>query len=281
MKTVLYADVLFLINFSMDFISLYLTFVLMRRRLKAVRGVAAAILGGVAGVVFTYFGISGVLSLILSFLLSLSMMFICVGRGLKHINYIKYTVILWGTGALLAGGVSLICTMGDIEMTDVKTDGAAALLILALGVAVTRFILKTVITTPRPEECVLELRCFGLKTRISALVDTGNLVVEQLSGLPVIFVKRKAFSKNSFEKDIDLLAEGVSSMDKLSPDTKRRVRIVSVQRVGETKLLTGMITSEIFIINKGHRTNVRAVMVIENVADYGGYSGIVPQSLLF
>ncbi len=246
------------------------------------KGIASASVGALSGVFITYMGIDGLLSLLLSFILSFLMIFICIGKGIRFINYLKYTMVLWGIGAMLAGGVSLICTLGDVDASSFSMkNGASALFVLILSVFVVRFILKAVIVTPKPKECILELRCFGIKAKASVLIDSGNLIIEQLSGLPVVFVKRSIFPKNSLSGDVELLCQGIEAMEKLTPDTKRRARVVSVKRVGESKLLVGIVTSELYIINEGQRINVKAVMVIENVADYGGYDGIVPQSLVF
>lgn len=261
---------------------MYMTFSLIRRRLTALRGLAAATLGALSGVIVTYYGLKGFFSLIISLALSFLMIFICIGKGIRFINYVKYTVILWGIGALLAGGVSLICSLGNVSASHMSVQsGASALLVLVLGIVVVRFILKVLISAPKPEECLLEIKCFGMNTKVSALVDSGNLVTEQLSGLPVIFVKKNAFAKCSAASDVEFLSQGTGAMNMLSPDTKRRVRVVSVQRTSETKLLVGIITSEIYIVTDGQRINTKAVIVIENTADYAGYDAIVPQSILF
>lgn len=282
LKTVLYADVLLLVNFSMDFISLYLTFLLMRRRLSAVRGAVAAFLGGLFGVIMTYFDLSGLLAFLLNFSVSLLMMLTCLGFGLKLSYYLKYTVFLWGAGALLAGGVTLVCNLGsfgDVGMPSFKNRGASALFVLSLGAALTRAAVKVITASPRARECTVDICSFGKRIKASAMVDSGNLVTEAVSGLPVVFVRKGLFSKSGLEdRDIELLSNGISGLEALSPDIKRRVRVVSVKRVGETRLLAGIVSSELFVATGKNKKRLKAVMVIEDVGDYGGYDALVPEA---
>ena len=279
LKVVLYADILFLINFSMDFISLYLTFRLTGRRLTAFRGTVAAAFGALSGVLATYYGVSGILSFVISFAVSAVMVFICIGRGFSFRCYLKNTVFLWGIGALLAGAVTFICSLGDGEIPSFESNGTDVVFIFAAGVLLARLILNIMGSAPKSNgACYLEVRCFGISEEASALVDTGNLMTEPVSGLPVIFIRKGIFSGCS---EAELLCGDVSDAEKLSPDVRRRVRVISAKRVGETRLLFGMITSELFLKGeKGRAKPVRAVLVIEDVDGYGGFDAIVPRSLI-
>ncbi|MBE6563388.1 MAG: hypothetical protein E7660_06590 [Ruminococcaceae bacterium] len=278
MKTVLYADILFLINFSMDFISLYLTFRLVGRRFTAFRGTVAAAVGALSAVIMTYFGVSGILSFIISFVVSFLMILICIGLGFSVKVYLKNTVFLWGIGALLAGAVTFVCSLGGGEIPTFRNNGGGAVFVFAVGALLARWILKIMGSAPKSRECYLDICCFGIKVEASALVDTGNLITEPVSGLPVIFVRKALFSGCA---DAELLCGEVSDAEKLSPDTRRRVRVVSVRRVGEAKLLWGIVTGGIFLkTKKGRGKPIRAVMVIEDVDGYGGFDCIVPQSVI-
>ena len=56
MEQVVYGDVLFIINFSMDFLSLYVTAKFIHLRLRLVPAIAAAAIGAVYGVAACNFG---------------------------------------------------------------------------------------------------------------------------------------------------------------------------------------------------------------------------------
>ncbi len=278
MKVVLYADILFLINFSMDFISLYLTFRLAGRRLSAIRGTGASAVGALSAVIMTYYGISGIFSFITSFAVSFFMVFICIGRGFSVRCYLKNTVFLWGIGAILAGVVTFVCSLGGGEFPTFRNNGGGAIFVFAVGAFLAGAILKIMGSAPKVRQCCLEICCFGVKTAASALIDTGNLLVEPVSGLPVIFVRKSLFAGCA---DAEFLSGGISDIERLSPDTRRRVRLVSAKRVGETKLLVGIITNELFLkVEKGRAKPLRAVMVIEDTDGYGGFDCVVPQSVV-
>ena len=56
MKQTLYGDVLFLVNFSMDFLTLYITALILHRSVKKRRFVLSAAIGGVYGVAACFMG---------------------------------------------------------------------------------------------------------------------------------------------------------------------------------------------------------------------------------
>ena len=57
----IYGDVLFLINFSMDFLSLFITGKIMHLKMNKWRLLASATVGGVYGVASLFFPLDGVL----------------------------------------------------------------------------------------------------------------------------------------------------------------------------------------------------------------------------
>ena len=66
----LYADVLFAINFSMDFLSLYLTSVILHKKIYKSRIIISALLGGLYGVVEMLISIDKVISVLISVFVS-------------------------------------------------------------------------------------------------------------------------------------------------------------------------------------------------------------------
>lgn len=281
MQSVLYADVLFFINFSMDFISLYITMRLLHRKVGLLRYLAAALLGAVYGVLQVVFETPRALTVILSLAVSFLMTVITIGRCKSFKIYLRYTVILWGISALIAGGVTLVCTLGSSEgLTAINSRGQSSMFVLAVGVFLTLFIVRMFFSSPKAESCELEVHIFGSNIKTAALVDTGNLVTEPISGLPVIFISKKAISPFYNGSDLGVLCGDVSHIDRLSPDTRCRVRVISVKRVGEAKLLFGVMACGIALSINKEKKKVNACVVIEDTEGYGGYDALLPSTLL-
>lgn len=278
MKTVLYADVLFLINFGMDLISVWLTFLISKRSVSPLRLIASAALGGAYGVGAVVFDARGILSFLLNAAVSFLMVVIATVPGVKMRSLAKYTFILWGIGALLGGAVTLICTLGDGSDAEFSTHNAPFFVFALAGGAVSG-IVKLISSVSAVKSCRAGVSAFGVDLSLDMLVDTGCLVKEPVSGANVIFISKKAFSGRHI-KDLDLLCGDISNIARLSPDIKRRARIVTVRRAGGDRALICFFPDETVLYIKNERKPVRCVAVIEDVPDYGGHDGIVPASLV-
>ncbi len=278
MKTVLYADVLFLINSGMDLISLWLTFMIVKRSVAPIRLILSASVGGIYGVVSVAAVRSGVLSFILSVSVSFLMITVCAAPRVRLRALIKYSFVLWGIGALLGGVVTFICTLGSVSAADIRIHNAP-FLVFALACAVVYGIVKLISSVSSVKSCRASVSAFGTDVAIEMLVDTGCLVKEPISGADVIFIAKRALD-GAHSRDVGLLCGGVDNMVRLSLDTKRRARVVTVMRTGGERALISFFPDEVILYIKNERKPVRCAAVIEDVADYGGYDGIVPASLL-
>ena len=69
----IYADILFAINFSMDFISFFITSMIMRRKINKKRILLASAFGGIYGVVDILLNLDTIISIVVSVLSSLIM----------------------------------------------------------------------------------------------------------------------------------------------------------------------------------------------------------------
>ena len=265
----------------MDFISLYITMKLLHRKVGLLRYLAAALLGAVYGVLQVVFIAPRVVTVILSLAVSFLMTVITVGKCKSYKIYLRYTVILWGISALIAGGVTLVCTLGSADgLTAINSKGQSSMFVLAVGVFLSFFIVRMFFSSPKAESCEVEVHIFGVNIKTAALVDTGNLVTEPISGLPVIFISKKAISPFYDGADLDILCGDVSLIDSLSPDTRCRVRVISVKRVGEARLLCGVMACRIELQLNKEKKKVNACVVIEDVEGYGGYDALLPSTLM-
>ena len=79
MEQIIYGDILFLVNFSMDFLALYITAKLMKLKFKLSRGLISASLGSTYGVISVCIPIEIVASFIITAGVGLAMCFILNG----------------------------------------------------------------------------------------------------------------------------------------------------------------------------------------------------------
>lgn len=231
MTTVLYADVLFIINFSMDFLSIYITAKLLSLRQSAIRFTAAAVLGALGATVMTALGITSFPEALLTVLLSFAMTAVALGAGSLRAFLVR-SFALWGAGALLGGAVSVLCSLGESPVIEQHTAAADSphMIYLAAG-AVLVFIFVRLIR-PKLAQKVAEItiRLGENSITVPALVDSGNLAADPISGAPVIFISKAEAVRLLGEKDVQALL--TRDRVALSDGLLRRLRLIPV--AGET-----------------------------------------------
>ena len=108
MKQTLYGDVLFLVNFSMDFLTLYITALILHRSVKKRRFVLSAAIGGVYGVAACFMG--GALIFRIAVNIAVSVLMCCIVFGEKPL---APCALFYGTGCLLGGVMTAVFGMID------------------------------------------------------------------------------------------------------------------------------------------------------------------------
>lgn len=275
--TVIYADVLFLINFGMDMISLWLTMMIVRQKSTVLRLFFGAFIGGVFGVLSVLIGGGWLLSFLLSFFVSALMIIVVSSSKLKFLSYLKYTVILWGIGALIGGIVSAVCSLGGTDSFE-TTSRNAPFFILALGAALSSGVVRLISSFRSRKKCSITINAFGTTVTSDCLIDSGNLLKEPISGSPVMFVSRSLFKSAS--KDIPLLTKGVEELENLSPELKLKTRIVPVQSVGGEKIRLATFPDDVTIHIGKENKKVRCAMILEDTQNFGGTHALVPESII-
>ncbi len=182
METVLYADVLFLVNFAMDFISLSAAATLASVSKKPLRLCIASALGAVYGVAATASGMEGALQYILASAVGASMCLI--GYGLcPIITFLRRYLIFWGCGALLGGIMTAVLSMGSIPFR------RSYLLSLIPGACtVLFFTVRAIRARSSCESVKITVTCRGRTLSLDALCDSGNFLCDPFSGRPVVIV---------------------------------------------------------------------------------------------
>jgi stage II sporulation protein GA (sporulation sigma-E factor processing peptidase) len=192
-----YVDLYFLINFSMDLITLLITAALMHRRLNRWRAVIGAAIGGGYAVASLLLSSGGVLTLAADLAAAVV---IC-------------TVTFWSRGGRLWGllRLSLVFALTSMILGGVMTALYSALNRLELpfdalqgdGLSVWTFALLTAVASVatlsggrllgfsrKTRAVTLQVTLFGRSVTLRAMVDTGNLLRDPVSGRAVIVCDR-------------------------------------------------------------------------------------------
>ena len=278
MTTVLYADILFIINFSMDFISLCITARLLTLRRRAFRYLVAAASGAFAATAMTAYGIYGLCEAVLTVAVSVLMCVIAYGVGTVRSLLIR-SAALWGTGALLGGAVSAVCSLGDrsvIPGTD-SADRPFALPVL-IGVAFVLVFVRLIRPRLRRTSADVTVTVGDRCVTVPALVDSGNLCADPISGSPVLFLSRPFAEELLGTDDTAALLSGDRSS--MSDFVMRRIRAVPVSDMSDSRLVFAFRPDSVVLApDKSPRDCIVAVSDVPS-DHFRGLPALAPQAIL-
>ena len=190
---VVYVDLLFLINFSMDFLCAFLVSKIQFRKLSLVRATLGAALGGAYSVASLFFKGSPLPEFILHILccvLICLVIFSRKGDRLKDLIFNSFTYIL---ASALLGGV-MTATFSLLNGTNVDFFGTEGydvppLIIFIVGISslITSCIGGRYLKRRNARRIVeLTVSFFDREIKLQALCDSGNLLKDRISGRPVV-----------------------------------------------------------------------------------------------
>lgn len=211
--TVVYADVLLLINFSMDFVSLYIVSKLMKLKLIISRLIISSSVGAIYSLCdFLINWPSPIMAIFTNFCFCFIMCFIAF-ENLKS-RIILVGAIFYGICFLLGGAITAIYSLcgdkwsvlseygyiyADISLLEVLSITLIALIFV-------KFISEHIKRNAIKKTARLEISINGVTSTLDAFVDSGCLVKEPITNKEVVFLKNE-FIKRFFENETSITPE--------------------------------------------------------------------------
>lgn len=268
----IFADVLFVINFSMDFLALFLTGKILSMPVRGKRLAAASALGALCAVLRTAFPGNGGIRVVWT------LGIISVGAAMCLVAYngrlFRTLPVFLAANLALGGLMSVLGRILRVAGFGYTRSGRASLFAFP---AVVAGVVCVIYGRLRPRSTALRetdvsITIDGRTKTFHMLVDSGNLLTEPLSGKAVILV--------SPEKMADILPEPlkgltVNNIPSLDSASARRIRLIPAKGIGNAELLIGLVPDRIMI--DGYETDAVAATTD---SDFGGLDGIIPSSVV-
>lgn len=181
----IYIDSLFLMNFLMDLLVLYLTGIFLRRHMKAIRLIGSAALAGILGIVLFLFS-PGYICYLLVTHCCLNPLMIWMAYGGKRIAQVIKNWLVSYLFMFLAGGIMQWINRSVFHGTHVLS---SILITACLGVAAAIMWERHHMVQKNLYPVTLRLK--GQSVVLEALYDTGNLMVDPYVKRPVSIVNRE------------------------------------------------------------------------------------------
>lgn len=265
---VLYADILFLVDLSMDFLTLYLCARLTHHPAGPLRLLAGAALGALGSVLLLVMGAGRAVTLAAGILLSVLMTAAAFGVRPTARWFFRQCILVWGCCAITGGCMSVLMSLGNpVYLAPAESETSFAPVFLGTTAAVYALI-RLLQRRMEAKTAVVRLVFHGIMAEVTVLVDSGNLLTDPLTGRAVILVSAEAL--RPLDLPVSDTEKALVSREHLLP--------VPAKGVNGTRLLWG-IRPELLLVN-GQKKD--ALVAAEPVpADhYGGLGGTCPACLV-
>lgn len=243
MKIKIYADIVFLINFCMDYILLTITCKIMVYKSVQWRRITASVIGAVSSVFAFY--VPAIWGVPMQISVGAIMCFICHPCKTRR-DFIAHTAVFYAAALIFGGGT--LAVMCAIEANVLVKNGAFYIDINIVTLAISSAICYIVITSIEKiirrtkTNCRKSITiCFmGKIIQLCGYVDTGNTLT--CENIPVVLTSWKAISP--------LMADGLTQSDFFMKCPSERIKITSYKYIGGTGIIWCIIPDYIYVDGK-------------------------------
>lgn len=249
MKIKVYADIVFLINFCIDYILLLITCKIMVYKSTQLRCIAASSIGAVSSVIAFY--VPSIWGVPMQIAVGALMCFVCHPCK-KRRDFIARTAVFY-TAALIFGGgtLAVMCAVGadvlvkngafyiDINIATLAVSSAVCYIVIT---AIEKIIRRT---KPNCRKSITI--CFmGKIIHLCGYVDTGNTLT--CGNIPVVLTSWEAISP--------LMADGSTQSDFFTKCPSERIKMTSYKYIGGTGIIWCIIPDYIYVDGKNQNAVV-------------------------
>ena len=281
-----YGDLLFLINFSMDFLCFYLSCILIREKIKALRFCIASAVGGAYSVAALFIELEGVWAFILDIAVLVIMCAIAyLTTGMGMVAFIKRILLYFIVSALLGGFMTATFSMlNRIEMFGKEigiSEGIDVWLFALLAIISTVLTLKggTIFRASSRKNATVEIVEGAKRIKLSALIDSGNLAYEPISGRSVIFARLEVCRELFCARDYLALKNG-DGIEQMPISLAMRVRPILSKTVSGRALLPAIRFKNVSVILGKRRKQLDTYIAFLNDENISGYDAIISNELI-
>ncbi|MBQ9760947.1 MAG: sigma-E processing peptidase SpoIIGA [Clostridia bacterium] len=272
-----YADLYFLINASMDFLCLTMSGKLLHRRSGMPRLLLGACLGGLYALAALLFGLGGAVGLLADLgaatVLSMTVFFTYGMRFWRVLQSAAvYVLVSMVMGGIMSGLYTLLNRL-DLPFEALQGDTVSVwvlgMLALVAGIATSRggrmlgFSQKT-------RHVTVEAILFGRRVELSAIVDSGNLLRDPISGRGVIVADRARLSgilPQSLLQGADVQNGALTDWLERSPTYAARVRLIPASGAFGTGLLVAILPDRLTVTEGRERYEADYLVAISRLGD--------------
>ena len=291
MEQTVYVDIFFLVNFSMDFLALFLASRILSRKVSPLRITLAAVFGGLYACLALFLSlesISGMLSFAVDAVACVIMALIATFDRRAKRAVLSFSLVFGAVSLLLGGAMTALFYAFNKIGVDKwfssegeTSDSVSVWLFVVLAALSCMFALlggKFLKRKSLRQRGFVEVKYQGKKASIPCICDSGNLLREPISGLPCVLVELDALDGVFSASFRASLKRG--DVISLSSREASRIRMIPTRSASGESLLFGMRVDSLSIDMGKGATEVEAYIVFSVVSiSADGVKALVPSEL--
>lgn len=274
MQQIVYGDLFFLINFSMDFLCLFLVAKLLSRPQSTLRFSLAAAVGGVysVGALFLPEGVIGILLDLLCCIAICLLAFAARGESFRSLLILSAAYFL---SSILLGGMmtaifSLLNRLSPPLSELEETADIPPWVLIPVGILSALAALfggKFLHKRTQLKSFSLEIRLGGRKTHCLAFCDSGNLLRDPLDGKSVILLDRSLAPRILPANLKEQVLSSNQSVEEIPPSLRTRLRIIPFRTANAESMLLAIKPDSIILKDEKKTHRIDALI---GFAELGG-----------
>ncbi len=276
-----YVDLLFLINFSMDFLCFYITAKIRYTRLPYVRTLIAAAIGGTYSVVSLF--ITDYKAPLCIASLIMMCLFAFYQRGEKFSSIILSLAIYLMSSALLGGIMTAIFNFLNEMELDLAGIGENELPLWLIAVTFAVSVISAKISgryvTKKASKSTAEIliKINGKDLTLNAIYDSGNLLKDSFSGKPIIIVDER-YTTHFFPAFSSL---NVDNVERLSSKERALIRIIPCSTVNKSSIMIAVRPTVLQIKTARGKIDADALICFGDLHGVGdGIGALIPTEFI-
>lgn len=278
MQQEVYADLYVLVNTGMDLLCLMISAALTHRKILRRRAILGALFGGLYALGTLLSGVGGVFGVILDVAAAFLMCAIVFADKDTRLLFLwKVTAVYLITSFFLGGVMTALYTWLNrlnLPLDALGEDGISVWLFAVLA-AVSGFLTTRggmfFGLSKKTQSVTVEAILFGQPLRFRAMVDSGNLLRDPLSGRSVIVVERKKLTRilpKNFPKDGELCGDY---------ELAKKIRLIPTHTATGEGMLTAILPDSLTVIDgEGRRAADYLIAPTSLGGRANGFDGLIP-----
>lgn len=287
----IYLDVILLENLCMNYIILFATGLIQKINIKQGRILLASLLGGIYAIL-SFAPVLPVYSSIF-FKILISVVMVYVAFKAKNAKILFKQLILFYLVSFAFGGCAFALLYfvkpQDILMRNGFLTGTYPLKIAILG-GIVGFVIVNIAfrlvkgrVSKKDMFCMVKIVFQGKSTCFKAMIDTGNLLKDPMSGMPVVIVEAKQLEEIIPRQVIQnlnhILGGEQKQVNQIPEEYVSKFRVIPFSSLGKQNgLLLGFKADSITVIQEEKEKEIKKVIVgisYQDLTQNGLYTGLI------